>query len=417
MSIEFRLPDPGEGISEGVIVKWRISEGEQVKEHDIIADVETDKAVIEIPCPVSGTIKKLHFKVGETAKVDEIIVTIDDGSETENFEDRSVAVVGELEEATDEEMPIKSAKSHELKKTVKALPMIRNLAKKMNLDITKIQGSGKDGLITEKDVKNFSLFQSTGMTEEKKSEKVFSESEKIEIIPVKGIRKITAEHMIKSEHTAVHVSHFEEINVTKLSKYRDSEKLKAKEKGIKLTYLPFIIKATVKALQKHPYLNSSLVENEIHLKKFYNIGIAIDTNEGLIVPNIKNAETKNIYELANEITEFSQKAKNRKITLEEMKDGTFTITNIGSIGGTHATPIINYPESAILGLGAIREKPIIENGKIVVAKILPVSLSFDHRILDGAECARFTNTIKNYLENHELLLEKTQKEDILDGIL
>src|SRR3989344_1082554 len=212
--------------------------------------------------------------------------------------------------------------------------------------------------------------------------------------------KITAKHMIESENKAVHVTHIDEADISNLDNIREREKINAEKKGTKLTFLPYVMKACVDALKKHPYLNASIDEenNDILLKKYYNIGFAVDTEDGLIVPVMKGADQKNVFDIAKEIGNLSEQARTRKIDLFDLKGGTFTITNIGSIGGLYATPIINFPESAILGLGRAYDKPVVVNGKIEIRKVLPFSLSFDHRILDGAEAARFANDMKKVLE-------------------
>ncbi len=412
MAFEFRFPDVGEGITEGEIVKWRVKEGDAVKEHDVIAEVETDKAVVEIPSPVSGTVSKLHYKVGDTVEVGKILASIETGAVPpvkEEKKDRSVAVVGELEEAGDEEPAMKKPSSAARPSAnqaanVLALPAVRKFAEQMGVDLSKVRGSGPNGLITEKDVRQAALFRTASMSETLGMKTATN----VERVPLRGIRKVIAQQMTKSEHTAVHVSHFDEADVTGLVEYREKEKKKMESKGLHLTYMPFIIRAVVKALKAHPYLNATLDDEkeEILIKKYYNIGVAVDTPEGLIVPNIKGADRKGIEELTRAVADISNRARERKIGMAELRDGTFTITNIGVLGGTHFTPIINWPEVAILGTGAIKDMPVVENGKIVARKMLPISISFDHRVLDGAEAARFSTDFRKYLENVEMLLKE-----------
>ncbi len=437
MAIEFRFPDVGEGITEGEIVKWRVKEGDAVKEHDVIAEIETDKAVVEIPSPVSGTISKLHYKAGDTVEVGKILASIETGAAPpvkEEKKDRSVAVVGELEEASDEEpairRPVIAARPSVAQPSVMALPAVRKLAEQMGVNLLSVKGSGPNGLITEKDVRQAALFKTASMSGPLGTQVAV---QSVERVPLRGIRKVIAQQMTKSEHTAVHVSHFDEVDVTGLVEYREKEKKIMESKGVHLTFMPFIIRALIKSLAKHPYLNATLDDEkeEILIKKYYNIGVAVDTPEGLIVPNIKDADRKGIEELAKAVTDISSRARERKIGLAELKDGTFTITNIGILGGTHFTPIINWPEVAIMGIGAIREQAVVKDGRIVVRKMLPVSVSFDHRVLDGAEAARFATDFKNYLENVELLLkdeppaaerkeepkQEPKKGDTLEGII
>ncbi len=416
MAFEFKFPDVGEGIHEGEIVKWLVKEGDSVKEDQPLLEVQTDKAIVQIPSPKTGTILKINFKTGNTVKVGEVLIVIGVKGE-QNSKTKGFAVVGKLEEAKDEEaLPKQTFRKFEQNKNtgkVLATPKVRALAKRLGVDINLIKGTGKNGIIFDDDIINFS--------KKPLSEKVLPKTDKqgikitkkydfygyVDRVPLKGLRKIIAENMVKSITKAVHVTHMDFADVTYLTGIREREKIKLQKNGIKLTYLPFIIKAAISALKEHPYLNSTLDEEnqEIILKKYYNIGIAVDTEDGLIVPVIKRAETKEISELAKDISNLSNLAKERKIDLSDLKGGTFTITNIGSIGGTYATPIINYPESAILALGRIQDNALVINNKIQIRKILPFSLSFDHRILDGAEAAKFANKVKSLLEDPDSLLK------------
>src|SRR3989344_317134 len=421
MAFEFKFPDVGEGIHEGTIVKWFVKEGDFVKEDSVIVSMETDKAVVEIPSPKTGTILRLNFKQGDVVKVGEVLVVI--GEKNEKFtkpktvepkeKPRGFAVVGELEEAPEEPFSKKASPKTEKQiskkenKQILATPRIRALAKEKNIDINSITGTGKDGMITEDDLK----ISNKNQTSENKSSgikvvKKYDFYGYLDRVPLKGVRKTIAEHMTLSKNKAVHVTHMDFADVTHLAEIREKEKLKLQKQGIKLTYLPFVIKAIVNALKEHPYLNATLDEDnqEIILKKYYNIGIAVDTDDGLIVPVIKRAEIKKISELAKDLSNLSELAKGRKIDLSDLKGGTFTITNIGSIGGMYATPIINYPESAILGLGKIQDMPLVINNKIQIRKVMHFSLSFDHRILDGAEAAKFANKVKESLEDPDSLL-------------
>lgn len=422
MVFEFKFPDVGEGIAEGEIVKWLIKEGDEVKQDQVIAEVETDKAIVQIPSPRTGKILKILHKEGDTIKVGEVIVTIAEAGETikpekeESKEKKSVGVVGIIEEKDEEVIPTVSKTVPEIIKEVQtkheikilATPSTRRLARELNVDLTQIKGSGIGNRITEDDVRKH---HEQATFDEKKTEireiRKYDEYGHITRIPLKGIRKATAKKMVQSVHTAAHVTHMDEIDVTNLVRLRDKEKKNAEKKDIKLTYLPFVMKAVIAAMKEdHPYPNASFDDEheEIILKKYYNIGFAIDTEEGLMVPVIKGADEKSILEIAKEMQDLSNKARKRTIDLADLRGGTFTITNIGTLGGIFATPIINYPESAILALGKINEKPVAINRKILIRSFLPVSLSFDHRVLDGAEAARFVNSIKEHLEDPGLLL-------------
>lgn len=405
MAFEFKFPDVGEGIHEGELVKWLVNEGDFIKEDQAIAKIETDKAIVEIPSPKAGKILKLHFKEGDTIKVGETLVTIGEEGEkisNKNVERKTTSVVGELEES-EQKLVIPKKEKKEISTGVLATPLVRALAKELNVDINTIRGTGDGGRITEEDVKN-----STGkeIKNEVKVVRKYDMYGYVERIPLKGIRKAVAKKMIESITNAVHVVHIDEADVTELSILREKEKSAALQKGVKLTFMPYIIKAVIDSLKQHPYLNSSLENEEIMLKKYYNIGVAVDTEDGLIVPVIKIADSKTLYDLAKEIENLAELARERKIDLGDLQGSTFTITNIGSIRGLYATPIINYPEAAILGLGRIYEKPVAIGGKVQVRKVLPLSLSFDHRILDGAEAAKFMDLVIKHLENPEMLMVK-----------
>jgi pyruvate dehydrogenase E2 component (dihydrolipoamide acetyltransferase) len=281
----------------------------------------------------------------------------------------------------------------------------------LGVDINKVQGTGPEGRVLEKDVRQFAEGKAKPAEEAKEVKKVrkYDLYGYVERIPLRGVRRSIAKAMVKSKYTAPHVSAMDDADVTELWQIREKEKKVAEGKGIKLTILPFIIKAVIAGLTEHPYLNATLDEEneEILLKKYFNIGLATDTPEGLMVPVVKNAKEKSIFELAQESAQLAEKARNRTIDLADLKGGTFTITNYGAVRGTYGTPIINYPEVAILGIGKIQDRPVVRDGKVVVRKILPLSLSFDHRVVDGAEAARFLSTVIARLEDPDLILLET----------
>lgn len=386
MAFDFVLPDLGEGITEGEIRKWLVKEGDAVEEHQTILEVETDKAVVEVPSPKKGRVLKINKDIGDIAKVGEVLMTIAEGGEAieekPKAEERpkSVSVVGVLPEEEDE---------------ILAAPAVRALAKELGVKIEALKGSGPGGSITKDDVIEAS-------EKAKKAEDVYGVIEKI---PLRGLRRTIAKNLIQSQRTTAFVTGMDEADITELWTLREREKKSLQQKGIHLTFLPFFIKAVQHALAEHPLLNASVDEEkeEIITKKYYNIGIAVDTPDGLMVPVIKDVDKKTILELAKEIQELSVKAKERKIKLEEMKGSTFTITNYGHFGGVFATPIINYPDVAILGTGKISEKPWVKDGQIVIRKILPLSLTFDHRVTDGVDSALFLSKVIQYLEDPALL--------------
>ncbi len=407
MSFEFKFPDVGEGIHEGELVKWLVKEGDKIKADQPIAEIETDKAVVEIPSPKNGVVLRLNWKPGDTIKVGEILLVLGEEGEKASevqIEKQEMKSLEKIQEKL--ETP-----SNILKPTIFATPATKKIAKELNIDLSKVVGTGSNGRITDQDVRNYANkiqnIKPEISKEEIKAPKItFEKYGEILKIPLKGMRKTIAENMVRSKFTATHVTHMDEVDITDLVKVREKEKKLAENYGIHLTFLPFIIKALLAALKEHPYLNSSLDEEkqEIVIKKYYNIGIAVQTSDGLMVPVVKRVDDKSIMELAKEIQDLAEKAKARRIDIEDMKGGTFTITNYGSIGGIYGTPIINYPEVAILGVGRIIEKPVVKNKKIVIRKILPLSLTFDHRVVDGAEVAEFMNSVIRRLEDPDTLL-------------
>ncbi len=418
MAFEFKFPDIGEGLTEGEIVRWLVKEGDEIKEGQPLVEVETDKALAEIPSPKTGVILKIMAKEKEIVKVGQVIVIIGEKGEALAApppRPRSVGVVGELEEAP-EEAPSVTVTAEPVKTVLVsehalATPAVRALAKELGVDINKVKGSGSEGRVLEKDVRQFADAKEKPPEPEKKVTKVkkYDLYGYVDRIPLRGVRRSIAKAMVKSKYTAPHVTAMDEADVTELWKIREKEKKAAEKKGIKLTILPFIIKAVIAGLSEHHYLNATLDDEneEIILKKYFNIGVATDTPEGLMVPVVKNAKDKSILQIAQELTQLVEKARNRTIDLADLKGGTFTISNYGALGGIYATPIINYPEVAILGVGKIREMPVVRNGKLVVRKILSLALSFDHRVVDGAEGARFLNTVIARLEDPDLILLET----------
>jgi pyruvate dehydrogenase E2 component (dihydrolipoamide acetyltransferase) len=418
MAFEFKFPDIGEGLTEGEIVRWLVKEGDEIKEGQPLVEVETDKALAEIPSPRTGVILKILAREKEIVRVGQVIVVIGEKGEalvTLPPRPKSVGVVGELEEAP-EEVPAVEKRPEPVKailvsEHVLATPAIRALAKELGVDIEKVQGTGPEGRVLEKDVRQFTEAKEKPVEPVKKPIKVkkYDLYGYVDRIPLRGVRRSIAKAMVKSKYTAPHVTTMDEADVTELWEIREKEKKTAEKKGVKLTILPFIMKAVVAGLMEHPYLNASLDDEneEIILKKYYNIGSATDTPEGLMVPVVKNAKDKSILQLGQELTQLAEKARNRTIDLADLKGGTFTITNYGALGGIYGTPIINYPEVAILGVGKMKEMPVVRDGKMEIRKILNLALSFDHRVVDGGEASRFLNTVIARLEDPDLILLET----------
>ncbi|WP_367141605.1 dihydrolipoamide acetyltransferase family protein [Staphylococcus capitis subsp. capitis] len=439
MAFEFRLPDIGEGIHEGEIVKWFVKAGDTIEEDDVLAEVQNDKSVVEIPSPVSGTVEEVLVDEGTVAVVGDVIVKIDapDAEEMQfkgsHSDDSSSKQEEKQEEASAEEESTSSSQTQQAStasnqeaevdenKTVKAMPSVRKYARENGVNIKAVTGTGKNGRITKEDV---DAYLNGGSTDSASNESAAASStgneetstsasqsvpegdfpETTEKIP--AMRKAIAKAMVNSKHTAPHVTLMDEIDVQELWDHRKKFKEIAAEQGTKLTFLPYVVKALVSALKKYPALNTSFNEEagEVVHKHYWNIGIAADTDKGLLVPVVKHADRKSIFEISDEINELAVKARDGKLTSDEMKGATCTISNIGSAGGQWFTPVINHPEVAILGIGRIAQKPIVKDGEIIAAPVLALSLSFDHRQIDGATGQNAMNHIKRLLNNPELIL-------------
>lgn len=448
MNFEFKFPDVGEGIHEGTIIKWLVEEGDQIKEGDSLVEVETDKVTTEIPSPKTGKVLELKGEAGDVIHVGNVFVIIEteggsasdekvedskspdspdgpkdteavgmDGGEEEE-EEETAGVVGEIV-ASSEEIPASDEGQEEKteskeKRRVLATPVARKMAKDLGVDISTVEGSGPNGRVMKDDIrkaadakKDQSKESQEVSKEQTRSQEVSRDGEEnVERIPLTRIRKTIAEKMSQSRFTIPHTTAMDEIDISKLVEFRKKYKDQLREEDVNLTYLPFIIKAVLAGLKEFPEFNAELDEEneELVLKYFYNIGLAADTERGLMVPIIRDADKKNIIDLSKAIMDLGNRAKDNKLDLEELQGGTFTITNYGSIGGHFGIPIINHPESAILGVGRAVKKPIVKDDEIVVATILPLSLSYDHRTIDGASGSRFLNLLKELLSDPEILL-------------
>jgi len=427
MPYEFRFPDVGEGITEGEIVKWKVKTGDKIEADQPLVEIETDKAVVDIPSPKAGIILQLNGKESDTIKVGDILVIIGElgekvqpqkdiekkdapqpevkkefqKSQQKKEERYTGSVVGFLEEAPlQQKKETKYVEAKKIERTpIKALPKVRALAEKLNIDLKKIKGTGPEGRITEEDVRKSEKQAPQEKIAEAKVTRKYDMFGYIDRVPLKGIRKSISTHIENAHLTTAPVTNMIDADVTSLFWLREKEKKIAEAKKVHLTFIPFVMKAVIVSLKKHPLLNASLEGEEIIIKKYYNISIAVDTENGLIVPVVKGANEKDIFQLAEEIQSLAEKARIRKLDLMDVKGGCFTITNLGTFGTRYFTPIINYPESAILGMGKIEDKLVIEENKTVIRKILPLSLTYDHRIIDGAEAAKFLNDLKDYLED------------------
>jgi pyruvate dehydrogenase E2 component (dihydrolipoamide acetyltransferase) len=432
LSFEFKLPDIGEGIHEGEIVKWFVKPGDKVEEDDVLAEVQNDKAVVEIPSPVKGTVTELNVEEGTVATVGQTIITFDapgyedlkfkgDHGDEEPKKEEKTEAPAQATDAGQVEAPKQEEVEVDPNKRVIAMPSVRKYAREKDVDIRQVSGSGKNGRVVKEDVDTF--LHGGGVSEQAPTVDVPAAKEEKQAKPVaaqaipegefpetrekmSGIRKAIAKAMVNSKHTAPHVTLMDEVDVTNLVSHRKQFKNVAAEQGIKLTYLPYVVKALTSALKKYPVLNTSIDDKteEVVQKHYYNIGIAADTEKGLLVPVVKNAERKSVFEISDEINGLATKAREGKLAPNEMKGASCTITNIGSAGGQWFTPVINHPEVAILGIGRIAEKPVVRDGEIVVAPVLALSLSFDHRMIDGATAQNALNHIKRLLNDPQLIL-------------
>ncbi len=397
---ELKLPDIGEGVAEGEILKWLVTEGETIKEEQPLVEVMTDKVNVQIPSPRAGTVSKLLAKEGDSVKVGQVILLIDSGADAS----QAASTAHEKPQVDQQQIQAPRVVSAPVE-GVLATPATRKRAREMGVDITKLRGTGSVGRITEEDVRRAAAAGRTVAQPVAASVPGAGRQDE-ERVPIRGLRKIVAERMSKSIHTTAQVTHVDEADVTELVLLREAFRGSAEKRGVKLTFLPLLMKAVIPALKEFPYVNASLDEgtNEIVLKKSYHIGIATDTENGVMVPVVKDADKKDVFEIAAEIQRLAAKARSGQVTLEDVHGSTFTVTNQGSIGGLFATPIINYPESAILGTFKISKKPVVRGGKIEVRDVMYLSLSFDHRIFDGAYAARFVNRVVDLVQDPRLLL-------------
>lgn len=424
---EFKLPDIGEGIHEGEIVKWFVKDGDTVKEDDILLEVQNDKAVVEIPAPVDGTVKEVKVSEGTVAVVGDVLITFDIEGDAPAGEEEAAPEQPKAEEKTEETVQAdvkedgpREVQLHKSERVI-AMPSIRKYAREKGVDIREVKGSGDNGRVLKEDIDAFANGEAPAAeaTTEKTESVAPAAAAKTEIKPyesatpeletrekIRGIRKAISKAMVNSKHTAPHVTLMDEVDVTKLVALRKEFKQVAADQGVKLTYLPFVVKALTAAAKAYPAINASIddVNEEIVYKNYYNIGIAADTDNGLVVPVVKEADRKSIYALATNINELAGKAREGKLAGDDMKGGSITITNIGSAGGQWFTPVINHPEVAILGIGRIAEKAFVKDGEIVAAPVLALSFSFDHRLIDGATAQNALNMVKRLLQDPALLM-------------
>jgi pyruvate/2-oxoglutarate dehydrogenase complex dihydrolipoamide acyltransferase (E2) component len=436
MAQEFVLPDLGEGITEAQVVRVMISEGDQVEEDQALMEVETDKAAVEIPSPYKGVAKKVHVAEGQTIKVGDVMVTFsDDGQGKAEPSDKKEAEAkpkkqerkepegdSQEEEGDEDESKERPASKEESErsrpsKTIPASPAVRKLAREMGVDLASVAGSGPGGRVRREDVeeaakggKSSRRPDSTAQPAQPRPsapppDRTLPGKEgkdswgPIRTQPLSQIRKTIANQMARSVYTIPHVAHCDDADISELDALR--RKFRESDPDQKMTLMPFIIKAVARSLRIHPGMNSSFDAegNQIVYKDYVNMGIAVDTERGLVVPSLRNADQLSVGQIANQLNVIADKARRAAFSVDELRGGTFTITNVGANGGRYSTPIINYPEAAILGIGRARKEPVVLDDQVVVRLIMPLSLSFDHRAIDGAAAAAFCRDVIASLEN------------------
>ena len=392
MPYEFKLPDIGEGVIEGEIIRWLIRSGEHVEEDQPMVEVMTDKATVEIPSPVSGEVLKTVGGEGDLVAVGATLVVIDalEGpvqatAPSEQRPQEAPAAGSIVQQA-----PVRRQKQAKNLAT----PAVRRFAREIEVDLSGVRGTGSGGRITRQDVER-ARSRTSGVSSRPEGAH--------DSIPYRGIRKKIGDHLVAAKRFAPHYTYVEEVDATPLVELRSE--FQRYNNGQNLTCLPFIIKACVRGLKKHALLNSTLDEEKklIQLKRSYNIGVGIATPHGLIVPVIKNADDKSVLDISAEIRSLAEQARSGRIQLQDLRDGTFTITSLGALGGVLATPIINYPEVAILGVHKIMERPVVREGEVVIRHMMNLSLSLDHRVVDGFVGAEFLRDVISHLENPSLL--------------
>jgi len=419
--MDVKLPKLGEGADSGVVVNLFVKEGDTVARDQAILELENEKAVASIPSTGAGIVTKIYVKPGDRIGIGQRILTLDGGGQPAIA---PAPVEEKMAQAPRQPVPVEAEDEEQAKPASAvepvAAPSVRRLARELGIDLRKIRGSEAGGRIALADVRNYIQRLMTASAKPKaagaqpasagrpaKTESIdFSKWGPVSKKPLSPLRQVIARRMGESWNAVPRVTQFDEADFTRLNELRKKYAAEYEKKGARLTLTPLVLKAVATTLKKHPLFNSSLDEaaNELVFKEYCHLGIAVDTEQGLIVPVIRDADRKSILDLAKELELVAARARDRKISAEDLKGGTFTISNQGAIGGAHFTPIINLPEVAILGTGKIMDMAVVVDGKIEPRKMLPLSLTFDHRALDGAEAAKFMNELKKWLENPEAMV-------------
>jgi pyruvate dehydrogenase E2 component (dihydrolipoamide acetyltransferase) len=432
MAREFKLPDIGEGISEVELLQWYVQEGDVVQEDQNLAEIETDKAVADLPSPYAGMIQRLHHRVGDRIPVGSVLVSFAEEEKSPTVTEPAQAKRGAVE-AAPQAAPVAEAESWDERSRsapglgrVLATPATRRRARELGVDLTAVQGTGPGGRITLDDVERVAHegeqrptpaavtppemaeppLPSGRAVAEPTTLPDFSQWGRVEHVALSATRRQIARKMTLSQFTAPHAAALDEADITDLDVFRTQAQERLQDRHLHLTLLPFVMKAAVAGLKQFPALNASLDDGkqELLLKRYYHLGIAVDTERGLIVPVIHDVDRKSLIDLATELAEKVQRTREGKISLDELRGGTFTLTNAGAVGGHAFIPIINYPEVAILGIGRAQPKPVVRDGQIVIRTMLPLSMAFDHRVVDGADAVRFLTLVMRLLEDPMQLL-------------
>jgi pyruvate dehydrogenase E2 component (dihydrolipoamide acetyltransferase) len=408
-SFEFKLPDLGEGVLEGEIVAWLVKAGDVVKEDQGLVELMTDKATVTVPSPIAGTVTRTHGALGEMAKVHAPLVDF----EVAGAAPKQAAAHGATSAASTSSLPVVSAPVAVSAEKVLATPVTRRMAREHNLDLGLIAGTGPQGRVLKSDVEAFLASggargnAAVSTARPAQAWAPLASTAVDQRVPLRGLRKKIAEKMVKSKFTAPHYAFVEEVDVSSLVRVRDAMNEQLKPRGVKLSFLPFFVKAVTAAFRRFPQVNANMDEaaQELIVRGEVNVGIAAMTEQGLTVPVIKRADGRGLLELSDEIARLAAAARDQRLKLDELSGGTFTITSLGQTGGLFATPIINHPEVAIMGVHRMRKRPLVtENDQISIRPVMNFSFCFDHRVIDGATGAEFAYEVLKYVEHPELLM-------------
>ncbi|TVQ79040.1 MAG: 2-oxo acid dehydrogenase subunit E2 [Bradymonadales bacterium] len=409
MSI-FKLPELGEGLEEGEIVSWKVKEGDAIKADATMVEVMTDKATVEVPAPASGKVSKLFYKVGDVAAVGSDLIDIAvAGEATKEKESAKPEEKQATEESHQEEKReattgrVLSGSSSSSTERVLASPAVRRMAREKGVDLSVIEGSGDRGRVLRTDLESGAASGARSSSGGASLQALAGGEERI---PFVGVRRKIAESLSRSAFTAVHFTHHDEADFTEIIKLRDEANAYAEKNNLtRLSFLPFYIKAAIAALKKHPTLNASLDEkaNEIVVKHYYHFGVSVQTDNGLLVAVLRDCDRKTIFEIAADLKAVVDRARTNKASVQDLTGSTITVTNVGSIGGLHATPVINFPEACILGMYQIKKRPVVrevDGEEVIVARpMMYTNITCDHRLVDGATAAEFLRRLCDYLEN------------------